>query len=155
VVLGLRHDAHVVATVWRERGRRPVAIARSVRGRRTGGRRAPGRARRDERGPRARGRIAMNEMHLPFLPSPERKAMLENDLLPWVCKVADLGDDVLEVGPGPGLTTDLLRERAAKVTAVELDDALAAGLATRLAGSNVDVVHADATATGLPSDHFS
>ena len=97
----------------------------------------------------------MNEMHLRFLASPEWKAMLESDLLPWVCQVADLGDDVLEIGPGPGLTTDLLRERAAKVTAVELDDALAAGLAARLAGSNVDVVQADATATGLPSDRFS
>jgi len=34
--------------------------------------------------------------------------MLERDLLPWVASVTDLGDDVLEVGPGPGLTTELL-----------------------------------------------
>jgi SAM-dependent methyltransferase len=97
----------------------------------------------------------MNELHLRFLASPEWAAMLEADLLPWVLRVVDLGDDVLEVGPGPGLTTDLLRERAAKVTAVEVDDRLAAALAARLAGSNVDVVHADATTSGLPSNRFS
>jgi SAM-dependent methyltransferase len=38
---------------------------------------------------------------------------------------------------------------------VELDPALASALAERLAGTNVDVVHADATASGLPSDRFS
>jgi SAM-dependent methyltransferase len=69
--------------------------------------------------------------------------------------VADLGDDVLEVGPGPGLTTDLLRHRVAKVTAVELDDALASALADRLAGTNVEVIHGDAGDTGLPAGRFS
>src|SRR5256885_5752257 len=81
--------------------------------------------------------------------------MLETDLLPWLEGVADLGDDVLEVGPGPGLKTDLLRARAAKVTAIELDDQLASALAERLAGTNVDVVHGDATRSGLPPDRFS
>ena len=60
----------------------------------------------------------MNEGHLKFLASPEWLHMLETDLLPWLEGVADLGDDVLEVGPGPGLTTDLLRQRTAKLTAV-------------------------------------
>ena len=68
--------------------------------------------------------------------------------------MADLGDDVLEVGPGPGLTTDLLRQRVAKVTAVELDEQLATALAGRLAGTNVDVVHADAADSGLPASHY-
>jgi SAM-dependent methyltransferase len=62
---------------------------------------------------------------------------------------------VLEVGPGPGLTTDLLRRRTARVTAVEIDDALAADLAQRLAGTNVDVLHGDARNTGLPAGRFS
>jgi SAM-dependent methyltransferase len=81
--------------------------------------------------------------------------MLQTDLLPWLERVADLGDDVLEVGPGPGLTTDLLRQRAAKVTAVELDRALAGSLAERLAGTNVEVIHGDASDTGLVADRFS
>jgi SAM-dependent methyltransferase len=97
----------------------------------------------------------VNELHLQFLASPEWAQMLETDLLPWVLDVADLGDDVLEVGPGPGLTTDLLRTRTAKLTAVELDADLATALAARLSGTNVEVVHADATDSGLASDRFS
>lgn len=97
----------------------------------------------------------MNESHLQFLASPEWAKMLEADLLPWLMAVADLGDDVLEIGPGPGLTTDLLRQRAQKVTAVEMDHDLAAALATRLAGTNVEVIRGDGTGTGLPAGRFS
>jgi SAM-dependent methyltransferase len=81
--------------------------------------------------------------------------MLETDLLPWVLSLGDLGDDVLEVGPGPGLTTDLLRRQTSRLTAVEIDRELAASLAARLSGSNVEVVHGDATDSGLASGRFS
>lgn len=97
----------------------------------------------------------MNKAHLEFLASPDWARMLENDLLPWLSTVADLGDDVLEVGPGPGLTTDLLRARAPRVTAVEVDHALASSLAERLAGTNVTVIEGDATESGLDADRFS
>lgn len=97
----------------------------------------------------------VNEFHLQMLSSPQWAEMLEHDLLPWIERVAELGDDVLEVGPGPGLTTDLLRRRVARVTAIELDDDLYARLAERLAGTNVDVVHCNAARTDLPDDRFS
>ena len=97
----------------------------------------------------------MNKTHLEFLASPDWARMLETDLLPWLDGVAGLGDDVLEVGPGPGLTTDLLRTRTARVTAVEVDDALAGALAQRLAGTNVEVILGDGTDTGLPAARFS
>ena len=97
----------------------------------------------------------MNEGHLRFLASPEWARMLETDLLPWLVGAADLGDDVLELGPGPGLTTDLLRQRTQKVTAVEADAQLARALAARLSGTNVEVIHADGTASGLASNRFS
>jgi len=97
----------------------------------------------------------MNELHLQFLASDAWREMLETELLPWVERVADLGDDVLEVGPGPGLTTDLLRARVPALTAVELDEALASALAERLAGTNVTVVRGDATSTDLATDRFS
>jgi SAM-dependent methyltransferase len=97
----------------------------------------------------------MNDLHLQFLASPEWARMLETDLLPWVRSLGDLGDDVLEVGPGPGLTTDLLRGIVANLTAVELDPDLAAALAARLAGTNVAVIHGDATNTGLEARRFS
>jgi SAM-dependent methyltransferase len=97
----------------------------------------------------------MNQAHLEFLASPWWANYLETELLPWVLGATDLGDDVLEVGPGPGLTTDLLRRRVLTLTAVEVDGDLAGALADRLAGTNVEVVHADATESGLATDRFS
>lgn len=67
----------------------------------------------------------------------------------------DLGDDVVEIGPGPGFTTDVLRTRVEHLTAVELDPQLAGALARRLAGTNVDVVEGDATTLDLPSGRFT
>src|ERR1700692_3800952 len=92
----------------------------------------------------ARNRIGagpMNKHHLEMLSSPRWAEMLERDLLPWVTTVTDLGDEALEVGPGPGLTTDLLRTRTARLTAVEIDPVLAESLTQRLAGTNVVVVN--------------
>src|ERR1700747_3176531 len=97
----------------------------------------------------------MNETHLPYLASPEWAARLEADLLPWIERVAKLGDDVLEIGPGPGLTTDILRRRSARVTAVEIDGALATDLAERLQGANVEVIQGDAGALAFPAERFS
>ena len=70
----------------------------------------------------------MNRTHLEYLASSEWADRLQTDLLPWLESTVQLGDDVLEIGPGPGLTTDLLRQRVAAVTAVELDADLAADL---------------------------
>jgi 16S rRNA A1518/A1519 N6-dimethyltransferase RsmA/KsgA/DIM1 with predicted DNA glycosylase/AP lyase activity len=42
-------------------------------------------------------------------------------VIPWALDGLDPGADVLELGPVPGLTTDVLRERTARLTAVELD----------------------------------
>lgn len=97
----------------------------------------------------------MNKAHLEFCSSPEWARLVEDELLPWVLDGCELGDDLLEVGPGPGLTTDVLRRKAARVTAVELDLALAASLAARLAGSNVTVLAGDVTRLPFPAGRFS
>lgn len=97
----------------------------------------------------------MNQGHLDFLSSPEWAEMLRTDVLPWVDAAGDLGDDVLEIGPGPGLTTDLLRQLVDQLLAVEVDASLASPLRERMAGTNVEVLCADATASGLESDRFS
>jgi len=60
---------------------------------------------------------------------------------------------VLEIGPGPGLTTELLKARAPRITAVEIDPALAGTLRARL--PDVDVINADATELPLPNGRFS
>jgi SAM-dependent methyltransferase len=99
--------------------------------------------------------LAMNQRHLDFLASAQWAEMLKTDLLPWVDSVGDLGNNVIEIGSGPGLTTDLVRPQVSSLTAIEVDDELAASLRERLAGTNVVVLHADATRTGLPDGEFS
>lgn len=79
---------------------------------------------------------------------------METHILPWVLDDVDLGSDVLEVGPGPGITTDFLRSRVGHLTCVEIDRALAASLSRRVAGQNVAVLCEDATAMSLPDASF-
>jgi ubiquinone/menaquinone biosynthesis C-methylase UbiE len=68
----------------------------------------------------------------------------------------DLGDDVLEVGPGYGAVTDVLSLRPGRLTAVEIDDELAAMLAERFASvPNVEIVRGDATALAYDAGRFS
>ena len=62
---------------------------------------------------------------------------------------------MLELGPGPGLTTDLLKLRAEHLTALEIDPKLANSLSRRLQGSNVAVVTGDATQMPFADAHFS
>jgi ubiquinone/menaquinone biosynthesis C-methylase UbiE len=97
----------------------------------------------------------MNEGHLEVCASPEWKEALRDVILPFALQDARLGDDVLEVGPGPGMTTDLLMGELPKLTCVELDDALASALADRMAGTNVEVVNADATDMPFEDARFS
>src|ERR1017187_3330471 len=97
----------------------------------------------------------MNAAHLEFCSSPEWREVVEQLILPAALRDQDLGDDVIEGGPGPGFTTDVLRTRAHRLTAVELDPTLADALARRLAGTNVEVVQGDATALELPADRFT
>jgi len=73
--------------------------------------------------------------------------------MPWVLASAELGDDPLEIGPGPGLTTEILRTRVPRLTAVEIDPALARTAASRL--TDVRVVVGDATKLPLPDGRFS
>lgn len=81
--------------------------------------------------------------------------MVEEMVLPDALRDVALGPEVIEVGPGPGFTTDVLRLRTDRLVAVELDPKLAAALKSRLEGANVAVVCGDATALDLPDDRFS
>ena len=97
----------------------------------------------------------MNAEHLEICGSEGWRDALRDLILPYALADARLGDDVLEIGPGPGMTTDLLRPEVVKLTAVELDDGLATALAERLAGTNVEVVNADATAMPFEDGRFT
>lgn len=97
----------------------------------------------------------MNEQHLQYCSSDEWAEGLKQWILPGALKGVELGDDVLEVGPGPGRTTDLLREMVPRLTAVEVDPDLAGALAKRMAGTNVEVFNADATDMPFADGRFS
>lgn len=97
----------------------------------------------------------MNEIHLQLCASPEWADYVREQLVPWVTSEWDLGDEVLELGPGPGLSTDVLRAQVGRLTALELDEDLARQLEDRLRGTNVTVIRGDATSTGLADEQFS
>lgn len=96
----------------------------------------------------------MNRLHHWLCRSPQWGKIVE-DRIPWVISDAKLGPEVLELGPGPGLTTDQLRGRVERLTALEIDRTLAESLRMRLHGSNVAVVTGDATAMPFPDASFS
>lgn len=97
----------------------------------------------------------MNWFHRQVCRSGRWRRRVEGELLPWALQGVELGDDVLEIGPGPGVTTDLLRGRARRLTALEVDAAAAAALRKRLNGSGVGVVHGDGAAMPFADGSFS
>jgi len=78
--------------------------------------------------------------------------LVDPEALAAIIDAAELGgtDDVLEIGPGPGVLTAAIAARARSVTAVEVDHRMVALLRETQAGrENVRVVEADALAIDL------
>jgi len=78
--------------------------------------------------------------------------LVDPQALEAIVEVAEVSptDDVVEVGPGPGVLTAALASRARSVTAIEIDPRMVALLRETLAGhANVTVVEADALAVDL------
>jgi SAM-dependent methyltransferase len=65
--------------------------------------------------------VGMNRNHQRLCPSPEWAAQLQENVLPRLCGTVELGDRLLEIGPGPGAATDWLRHRVGSLTAIEID----------------------------------
>jgi ubiquinone/menaquinone biosynthesis C-methylase UbiE len=97
----------------------------------------------------------MNKAHLEYCAGAEWADVVRRHVVPGATNGIDLGDHLLEVGPGPGLTTDVLAALVPKMTAVELDEELAAALAARFASSNLTVHQGDATSTPFADNTFS
>ena len=97
----------------------------------------------------------MNWFHRQVCGSRRWRHRLEKELLPWALQGVELGDAVLEIGPGPGVTTDLLRARTERLTALEVDAASATALQKRLSASGVRVVHGDGAAMPFADGSFS
>lgn len=96
----------------------------------------------------------MNENHGRLCPSPEWAAHIQADILPSLTRHADLGEKMLEIGPGPGAATEWLRHRVQVLMVLEIDETAAAKLAKRYAGSNVEVIVGDATRLSWPEGSF-
>jgi ubiquinone/menaquinone biosynthesis C-methylase UbiE len=88
--------------------------------------------------------------------SDEWRQAIREIILPWALDGTDLGDDVLEVGPGYGATTDVLSGAVPRLTSVEIDDELAAMLTDRFADvPSVEIVLGDATSLTYADDRFT
>lgn len=96
----------------------------------------------------------MNIFHRWYCNSEGWARQLEQ-FLPMTVQGVELGDHLLEIGPGPGLTTDWLRTRVPHLTSIEIDHKLAQKLRTRLADTNVTVVEGDASDMPFPDASFS
>jgi SAM-dependent methyltransferase len=96
----------------------------------------------------------VNKWHAELLGTPEWAAFLHEEVLPVVTHGVDLGDDLLEIGPGPGAATEWLRRRVKRLVALELEPEAAAALGARFGGTNVEAVTGDATALPYPGESF-
>jgi SAM-dependent methyltransferase len=96
----------------------------------------------------------MNENHAVLCASPEWAEHLESEVLEPLVATVDLGDDMLELGPGPGAATRWLRHRVRRLVALELDATAAARLAEEFADTNVTVEVGDCTCVPFPDASF-
>src|SRR4051812_20085787 len=95
----------------------------------------------------------MNTFHRWYCGTRHWRRHLTGTILPQVQADLDLGEHVLELGPGRGASTAWLRDRVPALTSLELDGDLAAVLEQRFA--DVAVVHGSATAIPFEPGSFS
>jgi SAM-dependent methyltransferase len=79
---------------------------------------------------------------------------VESKLLPWGLTGVDLGDDVLEIGPGFGATSRVLAQRPGRLTILELEEDYCERLRAEL-GERADVVQGDGTRMPFDDGSFS
>ncbi len=96
----------------------------------------------------------MNTRHQQLCTSPAWAAHLQGTVLPAVTAGLGLGDELLELGPGPGAATDWLRKRVRRLVAIEADERTANALRNRFLATNVEIVHGDAAALPFASASF-
>jgi SAM-dependent methyltransferase len=97
----------------------------------------------------------MNRVHNILCSSGWWARRAEHELVPFGVDGVDLGDDVLEIGPGFGATTRVLAQRLDRLDVLELDPRYCERLRAELAGGGVTVTQGDATALPYPHGRFS
>lgn len=98
--------------------------------------------------------MAMNLLHRRCCSSDRWAVTVREKLIPWALAGVDLGDNVLEIGPGYGANLRVLVDKAPRYTAVEVDGPMAGRLRDQY-GGRARIVDGDGTDTGLAADEFS
>lgn len=78
--------------------------------------------------------------------------LIDEQIIERIIDGAEVGpdDDILEIGPGIGVMTQAMAERARKVVAIEIDRALLPVLDETLSGlDNVEIIHGDVMKVNL------
>jgi SAM-dependent methyltransferase len=96
----------------------------------------------------------MNPQHDTLCRSPEWAKFLQDEIIAPLVSGLELGEELLELGPGPGASTDWLRHRVKHLVALELDPEAAALLEAAYPASNVEVVVGDCTRVPFPKCGF-
>lgn len=96
----------------------------------------------------------MNRVHNLICSSGWWARSVERELLPWALAGVELGDEVLEFGPGFGATTRVLADRPGRLSVLELDHAYCRRLRAEL-GSAVSVDEGDATQMPFQDGSFT
>lgn len=97
----------------------------------------------------------MNRVHNILCSSGWWARRAEHELVPFGVDGIELGDHVLEIGPGFGATTRVLAERLDRLDVLELDPSYCERLRAELAGDRVTVTEGDATELPYPDGRFS
>jgi SAM-dependent methyltransferase len=96
----------------------------------------------------------MNAIHNVVCSSGWWSRRVEHELVPWALDGLELGQEVLEIGPGFGATTRLLARRPIALTVLELDRRYYQQLREEL-GEKVTVVQGDAAELPFEDGRFS
>ena len=108
---------------------------------------------RPPRGRRSVDAMPMNAIHRKLCQSDGWATAMRTQVLPWAVGDVPLDGDVLELGPGYGITTRWLADHGGRLTAVEVDPTLAADLRKKFDGE-VNIHDGDATALPFADKSF-
>jgi SAM-dependent methyltransferase len=96
----------------------------------------------------------LNLIHSWICNSDDWRRKVEEHVVPWTLEGLEFHGKVLEIGPGYGATTDVVRTRVEQLVCVEINPRLAEKLRRRMVDHNVIVLCQDATCMPLPDAMF-
>jgi ubiquinone/menaquinone biosynthesis C-methylase UbiE len=95
----------------------------------------------------------VNRLHHWYCNREAWKRHVREELAPAAIEGVELGDEVLEIGPGFGPATELLAGRVPRLTALEIDAGLAHSLRQRM-GDRAEIVEGDGATMPFPDARF-